>query len=314
MLTFYRHPCLLALLALTLVACDSSSSDNPIFNDVVDNCPGIENLSQLDTDADGQGDACDLDDDGDGFNDDDDPAPLDNTIPGNFATPEDILDNPLVQNAINEASNSGVTLVTQTGLTPPDITGYYVRADAAGVFTSTSDGSDVGRRLVGSETRIDQLPGNVLSSASVSFTSLRPISFGIGKGSLVRGKETDYTIYSRGRSTCTESNSDFEIFTVGITSGQIDPNTNNLVDISTLSVTVGVEGELTTVCADRLGARLEEEGGWVVVETPLRERVNASSLLYMCVDDDEAYAPTEEWTGSDGLACSCTTDYQISCQ
>jgi hypothetical protein len=36
---------------------------------VVDNCPAVANTDQLDTDADGQGNACDADDDGDGITD-----------------------------------------------------------------------------------------------------------------------------------------------------------------------------------------------------------------------------------------------------
>ncbi|MCA1779694.1 MAG: thrombospondin type 3 repeat-containing protein [Xanthomonadaceae bacterium] len=45
-------------------------------DDRADNCLGLPNPTQLDTDADGQGDACDNDDDGDGVPDDEDNAPL----------------------------------------------------------------------------------------------------------------------------------------------------------------------------------------------------------------------------------------------
>lgn len=50
--------------------------DRDGVDDRADNCLGLPNPNQLDTDADGQGDACDNDDDGDGVPDDEDNAPL----------------------------------------------------------------------------------------------------------------------------------------------------------------------------------------------------------------------------------------------
>jgi predicted extracellular nuclease len=46
-----------------------ADADNDGIGDPQDNCPGVANTSQLDTDNDGTGDACDTDSDGDGVND-----------------------------------------------------------------------------------------------------------------------------------------------------------------------------------------------------------------------------------------------------
>jgi len=56
-----------------------SDADLDGLPDVDDNCPAIANVSQTDTDSDGQGDACDTDDDNDGVIDSNDAFPLDST-------------------------------------------------------------------------------------------------------------------------------------------------------------------------------------------------------------------------------------------
>lgn len=306
--------------ALALYGCgsdddsDASTANQPPQSDSTDNCPGIDNSSQLDTDGDGQGDVCDNDDDSDGFNDVDDPSPLDNTIPGDFSTADVILTNPTMQNALTAARQAGIIVRTEEGTTPPDLTGYYSLADLSGVFTATSDGTDIGRRLIGTEKRIDQSENNTISVASVDFNNRQPLFFGSGEGSIVRGEGNLFTIYSRGKGTCTEANSNYDIFAVGVTSAELEPDTGNITNTVKISVTVGTDGELSTVCADRIAGAAELIGEWAVSEFPLDLRVSPSSLLYMCVDDDEAYAPTEAWTGSDGLSCSCTENYQINCQ
>ena len=50
--------------------CDSNiDADRDGVDDRFDNCLGVSNPSQLDTNVDGEGDECDTDDDGDGVDD-----------------------------------------------------------------------------------------------------------------------------------------------------------------------------------------------------------------------------------------------------
>jgi len=63
-------------------------SDNDGVPNDADNCPNVANADQIDTDADGQGNACDPDDDGDGVPDAEDDFPLgrfDDAGPGYWA-------------------------------------------------------------------------------------------------------------------------------------------------------------------------------------------------------------------------------------
>ena len=300
---------ILFLLSFTACGGGGGSSTQP-----ADNCPGIDNPSQQDTDGDGQGDACDLDDDGDGFNDVDDSAPLDNTIPGDFSTPEAIINNPLMRKALGEARALGIEVRTDQGLSPPNLTGYYVRDDLNGVFTATRNGQSVGFRLVGRETRMISKPGNFIDRSGVVFTDQKPIAFSIGQGSIIRGEGNFFTVYSRGKGTCTEANSDYDTFFVAISSSTLDPSSGDILYTTSLGVTVDTDGELTTACISRIAGDAELKGGWSIFSNDLINRSEAANLQYMCVDGDAAYAPTEIWKNTSGLSCSCTKSYTMICQ
>lgn len=56
--------------------CEDPDDDGDGVPDEEDNCPGVANPDQTDTDGDGRGDACDEDDDGDGVPDEEDNCPL----------------------------------------------------------------------------------------------------------------------------------------------------------------------------------------------------------------------------------------------
>lgn len=53
--------------------------------------------------------------------------------------------------------------------------------------------------------------------------------------------------------------------------------------------------------------------GWVLGGGGGGAAVSASAMIYRCVDEDKVYVPTEKWTKSDGTACECTDDVELSC-
>ena len=80
-------------LSVTAVTGGTDTDGDGVF-DASDNCPAVANADQLDTDADGEGNACDTDDDGDG-------------MPDSFETTYGL--NPLVNDASGDADGDGKT-------------------------------------------------------------------------------------------------------------------------------------------------------------------------------------------------------------
>jgi len=308
---------LMVTLAFTTASCGGSDNGNSLeemLDDaLVADCPGLENPDPTNTDGDLLLDVCDPDDDGDGFLDEDDPAPLDASIPGDFSTPEAILSNDLVKAALDAAAAAGFPVATEVGLTPPDISGYYIRDLNSGSFPATASGIDVGRSWAGGESRLEQSE-NTLKSASLSYGNVGTTSFGFSEGTIIRGEGNRYTTYSRSRGTCTEQNSDYDTFSVSVASGTLNESTGNIEDYRVIGTTISVDGVLTTACANRYVGEAELVGRWYIGEISTLRNVTPSELTYMCVSGDAAYVPTETWTDEDGLSCSCTLDYQVACE
>jgi hypothetical protein len=278
-----------------------------------DNCPDDPSGDQTDTDGDGKGDVCDSDDDNDGFVDEDDPSPKDPKVPGDFSTPEKILADPRVTMALAALKDAGYDLKTHTETSPPDISGYYRKESGTGSFVANSGGGGVGETIVGQELHDIQHDDGHLDGYSVAFNGGVATSYSIGRSTIIRGTGNEYTTYSTSRGVCTESNSNYTLFALTITSASVDPTTGNLVDQLSLGVTIGALGELTSACAERYDGNVENVGEWTASQTDLQQRVQPSDLDYMCVDADAAYVPTQSWTKSDGTACECTSAYATSC-
>ena len=277
-----------------------------------DNCPDDPSSDRADTDADGQGDVCDEDDDQDGFLDHDDPAPLDTDVPGDFSTPEKVLADPRMAQAIEALREAGFELTTHTEKESPDVTGYFKKEEGVGEFVANSGGGGIGSKIAGDESRRQLTEHGRLESADVAFTSGAPISFAIVTSQTLRGTGNEYTIYTTTQRVCTEAGSNYRRFMVTIDSGKVD-GAGNLIDNLSLGVTVATEGELTEACAARANGLSENENEWSASFIPLQQKVEVGGLEYMCVDDEAGYVPTETWPGSHQLLCECSVAYQISC-
>jgi hypothetical protein len=77
-------------------------------------------------------------------------------------------------------------------------------------------------------------------------------------------------------------------------------------------VTIATHGTLTPDCAQVFQGGTEIVGGWGVQEAPRYESITVADLMYMCVDGNAGYVPTETWA-SEGGTCTCTPDSTVSC-
>jgi hypothetical protein len=153
-------------------------------------------------------------------------------------------------------------------------------------------------------------PG-VVAGAGVDF-STRQDAFQTAQGQLLRGTGNEFTLYSRGKTTCMIGGANYNFWSLGVASATVDPVTGNWKDQKAIAITIADDGTLPTACKIYPGTA-EKEGGWEAWTTPLSAKVPASMLKYMCVDGAQAFVPTETWVRTDGTTCECTLQYTVAC-
>ena len=230
---------------------------------------------------------------------------------GTSSSPEKMLENPLVKEALQAAKDHGVSIRTDLGHNPPNLTGYY-KNYVGGRIVVTESSKSVGNNYVASEKRVET-KGERYNEVEVSYANGEAIFYSSAKGSFLRGDGNHFTIYSTYKDTCTETGSNYTRSGIRIESAVRDPQNGAISDRNYVLVLLSFSGELTDACDERIAGGGKNK--WTVGRLPsLNKMEHASDLNYMCVDDNEAYIPTETWRNSDGQSCSCTTDYKVSCQ
>jgi hypothetical protein len=228
---------------------------------------------------------------------------------------DEILSDPAVQSALDEASAQGVEVATHVEKTPPDPTGYYSFAFGNGTWVASGNGANVGFSTTASEMRVElQSDGSVDTASVSSFDGVAPSAYVKDKGYLLRGSGNDATLYGRRQIDCDLSGASYSMTQAYIWSGTFEQGTGDWIEQRQFVVTTAIEGELTSECEQALVGNTEVVGGWAVVEVPLASRVTPDELAFMCSEGGRGYVPEELWTGADGAACECTAEFLVSCE
>jgi hypothetical protein len=258
-------------------------ADGDGIADSDDNCIDVANVDQRDLDGDELGDACDEDDDGDGFPDAEDPDPFDPDNPGDFSSPEAILASAPIQDAIEAIEALGFEFNPSLALSPPNVSGRYRVEPLTSSVLATSSGTGIGSALGGVEfTFISTEPLLVATVDSFAFAPDGTVIFDgrgaeRGRGVPIRGGGNRFAIFGvGGGSRCVLDGSDVRRFSVSILTGSIDPDSGDLVDQRSLSVTVATEGVLTPACADAFVGETEFVGEWEFLARGRARRVGES--------------------------------------
>jgi hypothetical protein len=227
----------------------------------------------------------------------------------------DILNDPVVQSALDEVREVGIEIVTHTAREPPDITGYYFYELQAGIWVATGNGANVGFTTTALELRVDMHADATVDTASVSsFDGVTPAAHGMELGYLARGAGNEVTLYGPRQFTCDLDGSSYELWQAYIWTGTIDVDTGDWLQQKQFTVTTATDGELTTACAAGMVGNTEIVGGWAVADIPMATKISASELALMCVDESRGYVPGEAWKGTGGTPCECTADFTVSCE
>lgn len=295
------------------VAVDAGTDAN-VIDASMDLDGAVSCTGSPDNDDDGISDACDDDIDGDGFVNSNDPDANNAGVPGDFSTVAAILADPRVTEALAELNGADPFFLPSTQTTPPNVSGYYRKADNAGSFTRTSNNTEIGRPVIGLEHADVVRPGNLLDSKVAGFTSNTVVTNTVSTGQFLRGSGTQFTVYSHDTTLCTINGASHRTFAIRITRGVVDTQTGDITFVASFSVTVATTGTLTTECAALRVGETENVDGWAYWTAPLDESITEQELLYLCVDNSVAYLPNETWVRSNGSHCICSAGPTITCE
>jgi hypothetical protein len=247
--------------------------------------------------------------DGDGFTNDNDPDPLDADNPGDFSTVDAILADPLVSAALADLGDLNIDLAVSTDTSPPaTLTGFYRKEDGQGTFTATSDGTDLGRPVVGIEHYDVLLPDGLFDSLVAGFTQGTLALTSEGRGNFVRGSGQHFTTFSRDTSLCSAGGSSYRTYSIRIVTGDQEEQTGDVVNLQVLAITVAVEGTLTATCELLLAGESELVGGWSLWTVDRDPKITPEELIHLCVVDEDGsvHVPSpESFMTPSGLQCFC---------